>query len=174
MNSIAISVLRISATAGIFIFHLLGLYGKNNQGMDFISLLIFCLLTGYLSSGIKSGTYEWLKKRFLSILLPYWIVIVPVLIINRIVCYKNTTILLDFITLLGGNMFLKTKVYVIAWYITFVLLLYCFIFFQSFFTNFFLKALAWLAGLLVFSMIFHKGYYFTSFGLGFYLGCITK
>jgi len=169
MNSIAISGLRIFATAGIFIFHLLGLYGKDNQGIDYISILIFCFLTGYLSSGIKSGTYEWLKKRFLSILLPYWIVIVPALIMNRIVCYKNTTILSDFITLLGGNMFLQTKVYVIAWYVTFVLLLYCFVFFQSFFDHYFLKTLAWLAGFLVFYLMFDKSHYFISFGLGFFL-----
>ena len=169
MISITISGLRIFATSGIFIFHLLGLYDKNNKGIDYISILIFCLLTGYLSYRIKPGSYVWLKKRFLSILIPYWIVIVPALIINRIVCYKNTSILSDFITLLGGNMFLKTKVYVIAWYITFVLLLYCFIFFQSFFTNYFLKALAWLAGFLVFSMILNQSHYFISFGLGFFL-----
>ncbi len=120
MISITISVLRIFATSGIFIFHLLGLYDKNNKGIDYLSILIFCLLTGYLSYGIKSNPYNWLKKRFLSILIPYWIVIVPALIINRIICYKNTSILSDVITLLGGNLFLETKVYVIAWYITFV------------------------------------------------------
>ncbi|OFZ60327.1 MAG: hypothetical protein A2328_07030 [Bdellovibrionales bacterium RIFOXYB2_FULL_36_6] len=169
MISITISGLRIFATSGIFIFHLLGLYDKNNKGIDYISILIFCLLTGYLSYGKKSNSYEWLKKRFLSILIPYWIVIVPALIINRIVSYKNTSIFSDFITFLGGNLFLQTKVYVIAWYITFVLLLYCFIFFQSFFSHYFLKTLAWLAGFLVFYLIFDKSHYFISFGLGFFL-----
>ncbi len=169
MISITISGLRIFATSGIFIFHLLGLYGKNNNGIDYVSILIFCLLTGYLSYGKKKDSYNWLKKRFLSILIPYWIVIVPALTINRILCYKNTSILSDFITLLGGNMFLKTKVYVIAWYITFVLLLYCFIFFQSFFSHYFPKTLAWLAGFLVFYLIFDKSHYFISFGLGFFL-----
>ncbi len=169
MISVIISGLRIFATSGIFIYHLLGLYGKDNKGIDYVSILIFCLLTGYLSYGEKKNSYTWLKKRFLSILIPYWIVIIPALAINRIICYKNTSILSDFITLLGGNMFLQTKVYVIAWYITFVLLLYFFIFFQSFFNHYFLKVLAWLAGFLVFYLLFDKSHYFISFGLGFFL-----
>ncbi|WP_300463396.1 acyltransferase family protein [Desulfobacula sp.] len=171
-KSILLSCLRILATAGIFFFHILGLYGFDNRGIDFFSIIIFCFLSGYLLHSVKLNSFGWLKSRFLSIMIPYWLVIVPVLIINRIISYKETTVLGDFITLLGGNMFLRTKVYVIAWYITFVLLLYAFVYVQSFFENPLLKVLIWMVGLFIFGIILNKFYYFMSFGIGFFLSNI--
>jgi len=172
LKSSLISSLRILATAGIFLFHILGLYGFNNQKIDFFSIIIFCFLSGYLSCEVGHKPSQWLMKRSFKILMPYWMVIIPALLINRIVSYKDTTVIEDFITLLGGNMFLDKKVYVIAWYITFVLLLYGFIYFQSFFNGIFLKSIAWIIGLFVFAFAFNKLYYFISFGAGFFLSKI--
>lgn len=164
-----ISSLRICATGGIFIFHILGLYEFNNHRIDFISILVFCFLSGYLSCEVGQNPTQWLIQRVYKILLPYWIVIIPVLLINRIISYKDTSIIGDVITILGGNMFLDKKVYVIAWYITFVLLLYIFIYFQSFFKGIVLTTIAWIIGLFVFTAILDKLYYFVSFGIGFFI-----
>lgn len=172
LKSILISSLRIVATAGIFLFHILGLYGFNNLKIDFFSIIIFCFISGYLSCEVGHNPSQWLIKRTFKILAPYWIVIIPALLINRMISYKDTTVIGDFITILGGNMFLDKKVYVIAWYITFVLLLYGFIYFQSFFNGIFLKSIAWIIGLFVFAFAFNKIYYFISFGGGFFLSKI--
>ena len=137
IKSISISSLRICATAGIFLFHILGLYGFNQHHIDFYSILVFCFISGYLINKLGKNAFKWFTKRAFKILIPYWIVIIPALIINRIISYKDTTVIEDFITVLGGNMFLDKKVYVIAWYITFVLLLYGFNYFLSFYLKYF-------------------------------------
>ena len=164
---IIISSLRIFATGSIFIFHILGLYEMKKHHLDFISILIFCFLTGYFSTKVKSVPLFWLKKRIFSIMIPYWIVIIPALILNRILSYKNTSFLTDAITLLGGNLFLHQSVYVIAWYITFILLLYGFIFLQSFAKTPLTNSFIWIIGFMLFHIAFHKGWYFISLGLGY-------
>lgn len=169
IKSISISSLRICATAGIFLFHILGLYGFNQHHIDFYSILVFCFISGYLINKLGKNAFKWFTKRAFKILIPYWIVIIPALIINRIISYKDTTVIEDFITVLGGNMFLDKKVYVIAWYITFVLLLYGFNYFLSFFNGFILTSIAWLIGLMIFSLVLNKFYYFVSFGTEFFI-----
>lgn len=173
--SISISSLRIIAVAGIFLFHILALYHYDNRNIDFYSILIFCFLSGYLSSNInKLNRLLWLKKRFFSIMVSYWIVIIPALVLNRFFNYKHTLLLGDIVTLLGGNMFLETKVYVEAWYITFVLLLYIFIFLQSFAKVPVIKLFCWFLAFLLFTaMGFSKSVYFLAFTLGFLLSQIV-
>lgn len=166
-NSIIVSGLRILAVFGIYIFHMLSLYNLDNYRIDVISIIIFCFLSGFLVSKNINNPYDWLKKRTLLIILPYWIVIIPALFFNRIVGYKETTILGDFVTFLGGNMFLDKKVYVIAWYITFIMLLYLFIFFQSFFQLLILKFFYWGIGFIIFSVVLNKTFYFIAFAIGF-------
>ena len=168
-KSSLLSSLRICATVGIFLFHILGLYGFNNRKIDFFSIIIFCFLSGYLSCEVGHNPFHWLSKRASKILIPYWIVIIPIVLINRIVSYKDTTVIADFITIFGGNLFLYEKVYVIAWYITFVLLLYGFICFQAFFSRICLKSIVWIIGFCVFAFLLNKSYYFISFGIGFFL-----
>lgn len=115
-------VARISSTFGIFLFHTLGLHGIYNKNIDFICITIFCALSGlYIPE--KTDQF-WIKKKFINIMLPYWIIIIPIIIINRIVSYKETSIAKDVFTIFGLNLFIKNPVYVICWYITFILLLY--------------------------------------------------
>jgi len=66
-------------------------------------------------------------------------------------------------------MFLDKKVYVVAWYVTFVILLYGFICFQSLFKDFFLMLIVWIIGVFIFGFVLNKLYYFVSFGVGFFL-----
>ena len=162
---IILSLLRIIATVGIFFFHLLGLYNFNNRYLDFYSILIFCFLSGFFGIKIKNNPKNWLIRRFYSILVPYWLVIFPVLIINRYIHYKNTTLVEDLITFLGGNLFLVDPVYVIGWYITFVLLLYVCLFFYYELT----MPIKYIFLIFSFFLFIRLGkiYYYCAFWLGF-------
>ncbi len=165
--SIILSSVRFLATGGIFVFHVLGMANLNNNYLDFISILIFCFLSGFFGTKVNLHPHKWIIRRFFSIMIPYWLVIIPVLIINKIIHYKNTTIFMDIITIAGGNMFLNNPVYVIAWYITFVLILYFFIYLQSIVPL--PKVVSWSIGYIIIGYILHKKFYFMSFALGFYL-----
>jgi len=160
------SLLRILATLGIFIYHFTKLSGNNVRGLDFISILIFCFLTGYLSVGIRSQPLTWLIRRIFSIMLPYWFVIIPLLCINRIISYKETSMAMDLITILGGNLFLNNPVYIMAWYITFVLLLYIFVFVQSMAKNVIQLLLIWVSAILFGELVLHMLDYFMAFSFG--------
>ncbi len=164
--STIISIARIFATMGIFYFHYLGLLGRNNHGIDLVCLLVFCFLSGYLSSAIQIQPLNWVYKRICMIMIPYWFIIVPVLIINRIVQYKETTLLSDFITMLGGNLFLNNPVYVIGWYVTFIIMLYLFVFIKCLSRNITVEVIIWIFGCICFGVLLHKTYYFISFALG--------
>jgi hypothetical protein len=122
------SIARILATFGIFCFHYLGLMHLPNASIDTFAIIIYCLLSGYLINIKNVKPDVWFWKRYLMIMIPYWSVILPIIIINKIDNYKNTLFIDDLITVLGGNLFLENPVYVIAWYITFILLLYLYIY----------------------------------------------
>jgi len=57
------------------------------------------------------------------ILVPYWPVIFVVLVANRFVGYKETTLLKDAMTFLGLSLFVENPVYVISWFITMIIIL---------------------------------------------------
>ncbi|MCJ7604302.1 MAG: hypothetical protein MUO63_22720 [Desulfobulbaceae bacterium] len=163
-----VSFARIGATACIFVYHALGQLGLNNRGIDFISILIFCFLSGYLSYGCEVQPLKWFYKRIFSIMLPYWFIIIPAVIINRLVLYKDTTIVKDLITVFGGNLFLTNPIYVIGWYITFVLLLYIFLFINALFKKkIILRLFFWMFGFLYFGMLLGMQYYYIAFAIGF-------
>jgi hypothetical protein len=69
-------------------------------------------------------------------MVPYWLVIIPVMAANQIVQYKQLSSVQCGITLLGGNLFLENPLYVIAWYVTFVLILYAYAYLESFFHSY--------------------------------------
>lgn len=105
-------------------------------------------------------------------MIPYWIVIIPALLLNRLISYKDTSFGADVITFLGGNLFLSVKIYVIAWYITFILMLYGFVFFQSLAKSFLIKAFGWIIGFSIFHFVLNEEWYFISFGIGFFFAII--
>ena len=166
--SFFLGIARIAATIGIFMFHFLALTGGDRHNIDFYAILTFCFLTGYLSFGAHKEPLKWLYRRLSSILVPYWFVIIPVVILNRIVHYKETTLTMDVITVLGGNLFLNNPIYIIAWYITFVNIMYIFLFLQSATTNNILRLVFWAAGWIFFGVYLHKPYYFIAFSIGYF------
>ncbi len=119
-----VSILRIFATIQIFYFHFLGLFKLKNHGIDTIAIALFCLISGYLVYPIKEPTSQWVVKKYLQIIIPYWLVIICVIIINYIVRYKPKQLHELLVIFFSGGMFVRNPLYVISWYITFILCLY--------------------------------------------------
>ena len=158
------SAIRLTATLAIFIFHFLGLLKYHQYRLDFYAIVVFSFLSGYLSSGINSDRQLWLKKRYLNIMVPYWIVIIPILCATIIFSYKPISWLKVGAALSGCNMFIDDPVYVISWYITFVMLLYLYIFIESLYKQQYIFIM--LIGLIIFSVLLHKIFYFIAFVIG--------
>lgn len=156
------------ATFGIFVFHFRGLERLQTYKIDFFSILAFCFITGYFSNSVDQSPYRWIITRILSILVPYWIVIIPVLIINKIIVYKRTSIFEDLITFFGGNLFLNDPVYVIGWYITFILIVYFFIFSLSIIDNYIHKLILHIFWFVIFFIFLEKEYYYLSVLIGIF------
>jgi hypothetical protein len=159
------SVARIAATFCIFAFHFLHLEGLPQHRLDFGALLTFSFLSGYFADARRGSRRVWFAKRYFSVMIPHWLVIVPVLIANAVEQYKPVTPTTAVITVLGGNMFLVNPVYVITWYVTFVLLLYTYALADSFLHG----SARWLlaaAGLLLFGVELGRYHYFIAFLLG--------
>jgi len=168
--SVAASFARIFATACIFIYHGLGQLGLNNHGLDFIAILIFCFLSGYFLLGSDVQPLEWFCKRIFSIMLPYWFIIVPAVTINRLVLYKDTSVVEDLVTVLGGNLFLKNPVYVIGWYITFMLILYLIIYVTLLLkSNKSMILVVFIFGFFCFGIKFNMLLYYLTFIFGYIL-----
>ena len=137
--------------------------------MDFYAILIFCFLSGFFISITKGTRSKWIIKRYFGIMIPYWLVIFPVIIANQVFQYKTgLSLTLYIVTAFGGNLFLNKPLYIIAWYISFILMLYAYAFIESFFTAYG-KILLIAIGLLLFFVLLGKGGYFLSFIMGLYL-----
>jgi hypothetical protein len=119
------SIMRITATLLIFLFHFLCLSGfKTTYQIDKIGIFFFILISGYFSFQSGISPLKWFIKRIKQILIPYWLVISVVLIANSYIDYKDTDFLKNLIIFFGGSLFLENPVYVISWFITYILLLY--------------------------------------------------
>ena len=79
-------------------------------------------------------------------------VIIPVVLMNHIVQYKETTLMMDLISILCGNLFIDNPIYVVAWYITFISLIYLFLFSQFLVKSNLARVLVWISGFMYFSV----------------------
>ncbi len=120
------SLVRLFAMNAIFLFHFLGQRGYETFNLDVFGLHAFVFISGYFAFQNKISPLKWLKKRFLKILVPYWSVILVVIIINALIGYKSSSLFKDAMTFLGLSLFIENPVYVISWFITLILILYCF------------------------------------------------
>lgn len=118
------SCVRIIATALIFIFHFQSLYDRPSYSLALYGITAFLFLSGYFSYQPSTFPLSWLLRRFKKIMISYWLVIIPILIINEVIHYKQTTLTQNIIIVMGGSMLLKDPVYIISWFITLILLLY--------------------------------------------------
>lgn len=123
------SAVRIVATLLVFTYHYLSLVGKlksyptlDRNGYNICALFLF--ISGYYSIMSKGSPHKWLLRRVIGILVPYWVVIVPVLCANYFYKYKPALPWEYVAIFIGGSMFLDNPVYVISWFITLILFLY--------------------------------------------------
>lgn len=126
------SAARIMATCAIFAFHYLGLVGRYQYRLSLWALVTFSLLTGYLAQPRSRSRRQWAVRRYFSIMIPHWLVTLPVIGANWVVGYKPVSWASALVTFLGGNLFLQNPLYVITWYVGFVLLLYAYLFVDGF------------------------------------------
>ena len=139
------------------------------------AILIYCFLSGYLVNVNRSDRLAWVVRHYLAIMIPYWIVIVPVMIANHVFQYKSVSPLMLVITVLGGNLFLTNPLYVIGWYISFVILLYTYAFFESLFDSRPILILSCMAiGVIVFVFWIGLVYYFVAFLAGLRISAWTS
>ena len=119
------SLVRIIATLFIFLFHYLKMYKMRTYGMDIMRISLFCFISGYFAwKPGGTNAWQWFWHRYKAIMIPYWMVIVPVLIANGVRDYKPAPLTDAIIIFFGGSMFLSNPVYVISWFITFILMIY--------------------------------------------------
>jgi hypothetical protein len=172
------SLARIVATLGVFLYHALNMleidvgkflgFGNNYFVVGLPSILIFFFLSANLASfGVKEQRLNWLVRRVSSIMIPYWFVIVPVVIINRFVLYKETTALIDLASVLGLNLFLENPLYTIGWFITLINLLYLAVFLQSLSKSATVRLAVWALGGICMVYLWDMSSYFLTFTLGY-------
>jgi peptidoglycan/LPS O-acetylase OafA/YrhL len=162
------SVARIVATLAIFVFHYLGLLGLYQYRLSMWALFTFAFLSGYLANARNVPRVQWAVKRYLSVMIPHWLVIGPVLVANWATHYKPISPSAALVTFLGGNLFLENPLYVITWYVTFVLLLYAYLLVDSFFAGW-KRLVVTAAGFMVFGRWLGCGEYYLPFTVGLYL-----
>lgn len=171
------SIARIIACGMIFIYHHSGLYGKSLHPLDFYAIIVFVFLSGYFSYQKNNLNNKhliiWLMRRLKAIMIPYWQVMLLVILINQFYRYKETTFLKNTLIMLGGSMFLNNPLYVISWFITLILLLYAFIFVFQIPSN---KTYKTLIFLICFScsILLNKYFYFLAFCAGYAFKPIKK
>lgn len=169
------SIARIIATALIFIFHYRGLNGLPiDLPIDKLGIFIFVLVSGFFSYQPGTNPYLWLIRRIKQIMIPYWLVISIVLIVNSVVHYKDTTILKNIIIFFGGSLFVDNPVYVISWFITYILILYFCAFILKYLKSIYVK-LPYLVvcGFLLYLFNIGNPYYFIGFFSGYILNFLT-
>lgn len=145
------SVLRIAATLIIYIFHCEMQYDAYSKHHLFFAFSFFLFISGYYSVYTNKMPIAWIADRLKRIYLPYWIVIVWVIIVNIFVDYKEIGIKELFFLIIGGNLFVEHKLYVIGWFISAIVVMYICVFVITYFRYVIVKVviLAFLAVLLL-------------------------
>ena len=171
-----ISIIRIFAVSLIFLFHFCKFYQFPTYLIDFYGIGLFCFISGYLCYQKNVSPHIWLLRRIKSIFIPFWIVIIPALILNHIVGYKESSLINDWIVFIGGAWFLSDPVYVISWFITLIMLFYFTIYIVQLNKNLVSHLVIIIIAAFVYYYWFPSRtiYYFALFILGFLLRSLKK
>lgn len=111
----------------IFIYHYLHLMDQPGYSLDFIAITSFMFLSGFFSRNKSGSWFVWLASRSLKILVPYWLTMSSVCLINLIIGYKYVNTASLIISFAIGNLFTPNSLYVISWFITYILIYYVFV-----------------------------------------------
>jgi hypothetical protein len=162
-----VSITRIVATLMIFVFHYHSIYGiKAVAGLDIVGIALFLFISGYLVY-TPTMSFRWLVRKFKQILIPYWFVIIPILLINEVIVYKQTTWVNKLVALVGGSYFIDDPIMVVAWFITVILLFYTFTFLVFINKSITLQILFFTGGIALFMLLGLPYVYIGSFLFGF-------
>ncbi len=116
-----ISVVKIFATLLIFTFHYKKLLVPSfSYTMALVAIALFVFIAGFLIKSARSPE-NWLYTRLLSICLPYWLILIPLILINYLIKYKEVSILSLIIQFLGGSLFIQNRLFTISWFVTFII-----------------------------------------------------
>lgn len=169
MTSAVNSVLRITATVLVFVFHCNALYGLGSDRPLFYAFSFFLFLSGFYAASARSNPVGWLMRRLRRIYIPYWIVVVGVVAANMMYGYKDVGVFEIGVLLAGGNLFIDNSLYVIAWFVSAILCFYLYVFVIAVLRSVALRVgvtVVWAWFLLVFDI---PPYFFVAFALGFLL-----
>ncbi len=166
------SIIRIISCLIIFIYHYGSLYGIKMYLIDNYAIAMFLFISGYFSNQ-KSNNIKWLIQRFKAIMIPFWLVILPIIIINVFYKYKAATFAENLIVILGGAFFLTNPLYVISWFITLIIFLYISLIIFCLSTDKVYKFIVFIIFLTCFYYI-DMYLYYSSFYLGYILRQIRK
>lgn len=150
------SMFRIIATLLIFLFHSLRQSNIAVYDLNIVGISIFCFLTGFFSYPIRGSVLTWFFNRAQKILIPYWLVIIPVIAVNYYYNYKENSLFELIIIAMGGAMFIEDPLYVVSWYITFILILYAGVSLYTKFKSAINRFLFLILGVSVYYLIVHK------------------
>src|SRR3989338_5802046 len=161
------SVVRIMATLLIFLFHYEGLYKRSLAPFDMVAITMFLLISGYFSCQHDTSIHKWFIKRLKQILIPYWPIIIFVLLVNHFINYKPTTAFNNVMIFSGLSYFIKDPVYVIAWFITLILIFYIDLYLFRLIKFLLWKIVFFVMSYMIICFYFHvSAVYFFSFYLG--------
>lgn len=167
-----VSTLRIAATLFIFIYHFMGLYGFDKRsGLDVIAISIFCFISGLLAYPPKAPAVDWIKKKYLQIMIPYWTVVTIVIIVNFIVGYKQKQIYELILLFFSGGMFIHKPLFVISWYVTFILCLYLMLLLCTYSKNIYVKFFFFAVSACLYIFVIKQPYIYA---ISFIVGCIIR
>lgn len=169
MTSAVNSVLRITATVLVFVFHCNALYGLGSDRPLFYAFSFFLFLSGFYAASARTNPVGWLMRRLRRIYIPYWIVVAGVVASNMIYGYKDVGMFEIGVLLAGGNLFIDNSLYVIAWFVSAILCFYLYVFVIAVLRSIVLRVLVtvlWAWFLTTFDI---PPYFFVAFALGFLL-----
>lgn len=131
--SLVNSVMRILATMIIYKFHCEMQYDTSSKHHLFIAFSFFLFISGYYSTIVNKSPVVWIVDRLKRIYIPYWVVIAGVVVVNLFADYKEVGYKELFFLLIGGNLFVEHKLYVIAWFVSAIVIMYLCVFVMNYF-----------------------------------------
>lgn len=121
-----IDIMRVGSCFVIFLHHFL----KTNPSFHYYTVAVitavafFLFIAGVLAQSSNKTPEVWLKDRLVTVFVPLWIVLVPLLILNEIFLKKSITLYQLLIELFGGALFVGNPFYEAPWFVTLIVLLY--------------------------------------------------
>ena len=125
---LVLDIIRFLAISLIFLHHYCKTIGVvNNYDLAaVIGIALFVFISGYLALAASTPDrrpLHWFLRKFFKILIPYWLIFHPLIVLNSILHFKHYNIHNYLFELLGLQLFIE-PLYDATWFITYILILY--------------------------------------------------